>query len=353
MSIDSKLSIGVVNLKSRRTDRLVSSFLLWAEAEGQNAKSFNLSEILKGELPSNLGLLYIPLTRDLEFIDEIPKEIPLVIDYDGALGNILIGGELLSGRKYAFRRAFPGATPWHPSIQVPYCHRPSVLEPLEPDVVILDTHQWLRPSFHLALLAIADSLYQMVDKLEKARKKKIYFYLTGGFDREQYFRVIREVETFGGGLLSFMKERLIPEAQTKEDFDSILGRCLLFVTDHGDIADQDVSQIVAMGRPVHVQSRNALIEPLGISSSLEKIFEEISTSFRPMIQAADRLRTSVREDPLSTLASLKFNSENMAVFEEMYSVTWNILIDWSKGSIDSSGWEKAIEQGPNWRNIVR
>lgn len=346
-------TLAVLDFNRRRTDRLVSGFQDWCQSRNLGALVFGEQSV--GELTrEDVQLLYLPLTRDLRFLENVDPGLPLVLDYDGANGDELIGGPLLEGRRVAFRRAFGGRTPWTPEIQVPYFHWPTVGERSRlADTVIFDTHQWLRPSFHLALLGLVDALRLHCAKLEENIDTRIQFYISGGVDAKHYLDILDAAERFGPGLRTFLEERLLPVAETKKSFDEILARTLLFVTDHGDIADQDVSEVLALGRPIYVQARDPFRTPTKLSSTHMSVVRKIAPELESAINRANQVQERVENNPVAGILSRFQEPGPRQLLMDVYDVSWTVLLRWSERRLKTSGWESQIEKSPSWGSSVR
>lgn len=349
---DSATRLAVFESGEGRTERLVTSFLAWAQRSNLPAEAVPENQLQRLKSQSH-RLLYVPLTRDMRFLKKVATDVPLVLDFDAGNPSVLIGRDFLAGRKYALRRAFRGPSQLEPEIQVPYTHWPSARRSISPDIIILDSHLFLRPSFHLALVAVLDSLRTKIPTIEKRLGRQVFFYLAGRAEINHYIEIIRAAERFGEGLELFFRDRLLSKAESKDDFDQILGRCLLFVTDHGDIADQDVTEVVALGRPVLVLPRNMLNHPLGHGSVHRDLLIHEAPVLVAALDEAELLRKALLDDFVGSVCGESSPEELSVLFQELYSTNWRVLVDWSVGKINRSGWEHTIDGGNSWGRTVR
>jgi hypothetical protein len=340
---------------------------------------------------------------DLSYLTDLQDGVKLIIDNDIVDPTVKFQNDgVLEGRSYAFRRAFGGATVYAPEIQVPYVHRPTLPDDWETEVnkrdcLIFDLHKWLVVEAQLSMLALMIDIGRRHNVWSKLLGRRLNLYLTGLIRPEPYFGTIEffqflnrsyhvpnvvssPVATAGderwGRFISnsvkdepldlpldfgnpernpldvFVKN-LIKPLENQSDFLRLFSRSIGFITDHGDIADQDVSTCLALGIPVLTVARSPWKKSAGIGTTLKRPIHALDEEFyRRLIEAsAQQLTTTSGLEALLTLPPQP--PIPLHHFETLYDKTWDILNAWMEHGTRDESLSREINRSERWNFGMR
>jgi hypothetical protein len=351
-------------LKSSHYRRLksIENVIIWAEnrnVEWHKVVENDISNIDWG----TIGLLYIPLNRDMYFLKDIPENIPVVLDFDGALGGVLDNFAYLQRHRFSFRRAFGGQIKYNPEFQVPYLHLP--LKPNsntrvngEKNIIIIDTHQWLSTSWHFSLLSHLFFLAENYEKICNLLQLEIKFYLTSFMNIKPYvdasFNFIisngkhPSLNKFPENYMNKISFNLIEPAEKVEDYYQLLFQTRLFISDHGDLADQDIVHVGSLGVPLYLIPRVPFRPSKGITFSIKESVFIIEPRFKSLLEDAEKNRIKKKYDYMSILKLEKVDCWDNEILTSAFLKSWDLLWEWATYNKINKLVNEAVQNSPNW-----
>ena len=352
------------NLHYRR-QKLIQDVQRWCKSFGISYQTWSPDDPTAPDWKT-IGAVYFPLEGELKYLKDIPPDIPLIFDFDGASGGILRSAEYLEGRRFAFRRAFGLNCRYTPELQVPYCHYPLQTTSTDKrDVIILDTHRWLPLKWQFRFISILCQMVEDLPLLDKLAGKRVSFYVTSFVPLEPYaasaqkwmddmraltkgFDVKEGFDVKTHNIIRLIIDRLIPPLENTDDYHQLFHRARLFITDHADLADQDVVHAGCAGVPIYILTRNPWHPPLGIVHSLADACGILVRDFSKALDTFNDLLVQNSRNPENI-----YNHNPIAwdhkVFEELYANSWKTLWDWAIHGINNEEVTNAILSAPTWK----
>lgn len=352
------MSLLIVNLNQYRRTKLINDVVKWAEANHipYLIKSKDtLSDLNWGII----SLIYLPLLHDVKCLENAPDSIPIVMDFDGALGGLIDNSQILERHPYAFRRAFGGPIKYSPNFQVPYIHLPLELEPSNKrDVIIVDTHQWMQLPWQLSMLAFLSHIALEYDRLCKMAGCQLKIYLTSFVKLDRFKEATEILDRFRNdhpgsikisGTLDIIKDNLIPSMEDISDYHNLFTRARLFVSDHGELADQDIMHAGCAGVPIYLISRNPLRPSLGITSSILEAFKVVDKEFGDFFEGAKSILCGPSPNYHNLFKKNDFPSWDNDYIKKVYMKIWDLLWHWAKTGEADFSVNEAIKESGKWK----
>jgi hypothetical protein len=340
----------VLNPGQFRRDKLIRDVQQWAGSRNIAFSEFSPQSADQEDF-SGAGAVYLPLYHHLDILDSIPADIPVILDYDGAVE--INGVDRLATRRLALRRAFGGPPPksLRPEFQVPYIHK--TLSPEKEssrNIVIIDLHHWLPPACQFSFLAHLSELNAHYDFLSAQLGSPIQFYFTAFVSPEPYhelssnlesilFRHTRKKINEVTGLDNVINN-LIPPFEDISDYHALFQKSLLFITDNGDLADQDIVHAISAECPIWVISRSPFKNFSRISYTLENALKRLVPDFLPFLETANRNLAGPDQPFRNILKAQGVKNDSISLLESAFFNTWDALWTWA---IDKE-WDPAISK---------
>ena len=354
-----KEKIGIIDLEHYRRVQPIKNAVKWAK------KKYIPYELLFKESIYNVdwsefSAIYIPLTVDLAFLEYVPPEIPIILDFDGSKGEYLEHDHFLINRRFAFRRAFGGKIEYNPEFQVPYLQLPlTIPESIERDVIIFDIHVWLQMYSQCTFLSIMALMSAEYSRICTIANCKLKFYLTSFTPIKPYCDSL-DVFTQGinsaknhnvklplNPLKSFI-DNLIPPIDSVADYHNLIGRARLFITDHVDLADQDLIYACSVGTPIYNVSRNPLNPSKKIDFTLIDSVNLIEPRFQSLLDNAINQSMCIDVGLKNIIKKEKVKPWDKEILESAFLKGWDLLWQWAvKGHIDTNV-NDAVKKSTQW-----
>jgi hypothetical protein len=306
----------------------------------------------------DVGLLYRVLTScKINDMLNAPGNIPLLIDIATPIKN---NNNIFNNRRLAIRNAFAQSVGgFEPELQVPM-----IPKPIKPrvnilrDVIVIDAKQFHTEDTHFYVMSLLSQIIKEWSFLEKLTGHKLYLYFTSFMKFEEYKEVFESLKmqpqfsNVRTNILEKFKGAIIPPKKSTIEYEEILHRCRLFITEHGDIADTDLAQVLCLGTPILTYKRIAFSESSGIQHMARKagrildplLYERIALSNQVRIREEWGLRNIIKID--------KVTPWNYEAFLNMHYKHWDIVWDWAVNgkkfdlltkSMSSGGWNKGVK----------
>lgn len=352
------MSLLIVTVNQYRRTKLINDVVKWAEAKhipyliksNDTLSDFNWDEC---------SLIYLPLQRDVKCLKNAPDSIPIVMDFDGAVGGLIDNSQILERHPFAFRRAFGGPIKYSPDFQVPYIHLPLDLEPYDKrDVLIVDTHQWMKLPWQLSMLAFLAHVALEYDRFCKMADCQLKIYLTSFVKLDAYEEATEVLDRFINGhpaslkisgSLNIIKNNLIPPKSDTYEYHKLFSRARLFVSDHGELADQDIIHAGCAGVPIYLISRNPLKPSLGITSSILEAFKAVDKEFCDFFEGAKSILCGPSPNYNSLFKKNDFPSWDNDYMKKVYMKIWDLLWHWAKTGEADFSVNEAIKESGKWK----
>ena len=132
------------------------------------------------------------------------------------------------------------------------------------------------------------------------------------------------------GQLNILRERLIQTAESTQEYQDLLHRGRLFITEHGDIADTDLAQVLCLGLPTLTYKRFPFSESTGIQHSAIKASRLLDSEIDLRIEEMNKYRVKEEWGLHRIIRVESVPKWNFAAFENMYLKTWDMLLDWAQ-----------------------
>ncbi|GAB5434713.1 MAG: hypothetical protein EpisKO_40830 [Epibacterium sp.] len=343
--------------------------------------------------------LYCVVGHDLAYLDGLDPRIKLIIDHDIVDPKVRFrNDDVLTDRPVAFRRAFGEATDYAPELQVPYVHYPALPEAWEAaanarDVLIFDLHRWLPTEAHFSFLALMQAIGRRHNLHSQKLGRRLFLYMTGLIRADLYHATTESFQHFNNlyhdpdafraalasgtselwpdlfskaldeaapgsepldlktGALNPMNvflKNVIPPLRDRGDFGKLFARAVGFVTDHGDIADQDVTTCLAMGIPVLTIPRSPWSKSDGVGTTLWEALRVIDQDFTEFLNAATRHHQMPGDGLDRLLTSGPLEPIPIELFGRVYTKTWQMLFDWVETGARNDEVTGLIDRAPRW-----
>lgn len=351
-----------------RKQSLIDNMAYWCEKRDvryEHCTPNSLSELD----PEKVGAIYHPLSsfyfdEPELFSDEIPFIIDVATPYRGT-------ENIYADKKIAFRSAFAMPTgKLNPELQVPMLPRP--LKPqdgVRKDVIVFDVKDFHDEETHFYVMSLMAQFAREWKKLEKIAGHKLFIYFTSFMKYEEYlkfFSLITRLDQFSGASENHfeqLKDRVIPNQDSTEDYHRLLQRARLCLTEHGDIADTDLTQMACLGTPILTYKRVPFAATTGFQHMAIKGAEILHPNIKSDLRQLNRFR--VRENwGLQNIIRIKnVPPWDFDEYENLFLKSWDILWEWAlTGNTDekltaamSSGkWNKGVKLDKKlYTNLIR
>lgn len=345
-----KKSLVIIDSANYRCQMPISSAIKWASLRNIPTKRVPEHDLSSCDWDS-VAMVYFPLPQPLRFasITSILHSIPVVFDFQSEA--FIEKLSIFDTHKIALRRAFGGPIRVTPSYQVPYIVPPNVcMQSTKRDVVVFDIHHWLPLTTQfefVALLNAFDSLYMEVCSTVGSEVK---FYFSGLNTANTYLLSQRALVAgilkrqrhcklpFGENMsrilgpnyaLSVVRDHSLPPATSPSEYSKILSSALLFITDNGDLADQDNMKCVVEGTPILILGRCPLVKSGTITHSLAPALSHMDSSFDEFFNLARQMAVSPGADLADLIRPSGFAPLGDSVPNLLSEKAWDSLYDWA------------------------
>ena len=339
-----------------RKSSLVENSKQWLDHRGIEYDFCTIEEA-KSLTSKDVGLVYRVLTGcKIHSMLNVPSDIPLLIDIATPIKK---NGNIFEGRRLAIRNAFAQSVgDYDPELQVPMIPRPiKAKSDITRDVIVIDAKQFHTEDTHFYVMSLLSQIAREWGALEKITGHKLYLYFTSFMELNEYrevFDSLRKQPQFSNvneNILDRIQNAVISPKSTSSDYEEVLHRCRLFITEHGDIADTDLAQVLCLGTPVLTYKRIAFAETSGIQHMAKKagrildplLYERIALSNQVRVLEEWGLKNIIRIDRVTPWSYEAFLS--------MHYKHWDIVWDWAikktrfdllTKSMASGGWNKGV-----------
>jgi hypothetical protein len=358
-------TLAILAIDHYRRARPIENVRQWAASRSIETVAIDLSSLQEENASrrqnapwEKIGALYAPMLGDHGYFGSIPTDIPVILDWEFCAGDGRETDKCFQTHRVAVRRAFGGPVRFNAEFQVPFLHLPArAPEPTQRDVIVFDVHKWLKLPWHATLLSYLAIIGLGYERLCKAAGCDLKFYLASFYSLAPYLEgaqafVEHNSKCHGpreqrppNNPLRVIEEHLIPPCPKAEDYVALIARARLFITDNGELADQDIINAGTLGAPIVLVSRNPFCAPCGMSFSVGKAASAIEPRFAQLLDAAERNRVRIGLDgdferAFTIGEAPRWDPEVLA---SAYMKSWDLLWDWATtGRIDASTHEAIL-----------
>lgn len=349
-----------------RKQGLINSVGKWCESRQLNLLIKQPEELEFIDLDRVVFFYGILTGTDWGFFESLPKEIPVVLDTATPIRRVP-EGLLASDRKVALRKAFGTSEGDLVAKQVvPMIPPPKELgatisernSSREKDVIVVDTKPFHEASAILEVASLLSSLMLEIDKCDEILNSECKFYFTSFMPDSLFTELIRYVEsheviTRESNTSVELENRLLPSGASNSDYSSILDRCALFITEHGDLADFDLVQVLTRGQSaVALYKRNYFSESNGFQSTLDDALDWLSPGLKINILEMESARVTPQQGVIKMLKSSPPQLDRV-LYEKAYLKSWDVLLEFSTtGRIDNR-LNDLVRSGKGWNKGLR
>lgn len=336
----------IAELDQFRRHRLIECIESWATSKSLEVERIDTRSLAKRQTTAS-ELIYVPLSRNWDFLKDIHPKTPVLVDCDSLPS---LGDPILHQKKTAVRQAFGGKIEKYLNLHLPYIHPPSALRRApHPDVIIVDWRYWLSAPCHLSFLSLLAQLSIDYERLRSRLGRPVYFYFTGFGSPNTYTSAVESLKASLKSALdkqhpgtlpkplpwdNVLNNTLPPEKELSA-FDTILQRGLVFITDNADLADQDIAVAGSIGIPIKICSRNPWKSQEKVTTSLHPALLCIEPAFGIFLDDAQRiiLKSGDLVDDIET--GLTMSPWNRDLQQSIFEKTLDQALEWANGrSID-------------------
>lgn len=351
--------IGIVQIPDYRRHRPIENLQHWAKTRGIDTVILPSTGIRTQDC-TGLHCLFVPMCTDIGFLADVPSSIPLVIDYEDPGGNRLANDSELSGRRLALRRAFGQRTPYTPELQVPFLHLPLSPAPVTDrrDIVIFDMHHWYSLEVQWMFLSVMIEIGTHYDRFVRIAGHPIRFYFTSFVSPERYFQT---VEAFVSGWkrypstkhphrnpLKSIVENLIPPLESIAEFHGLIPQARLFITNHGDAADQDIVHCGSVGVPIWTIPPHTFGTSRGIHFCFRPAMEILAPGFGAMLDTAEQHRVQTHWGHERIFRTARVPPLDNNLLTQAYYRSWDLLWAWANTGRTIPAFHAAMNDCVEW-----
>lgn len=376
-----------------------SSILEWAERRGVEAHLVGPAD-LPTLADRGFKAIHGVVGHDLAYLSSLQSGVKIILDHDIVDPNYPFkNDQILEGRSYAFRRAFGGRTRYEPEIEVPYTHAPNLSDDLLTssagrDTLIFDLHKWLPLAAQFSFLGLMQEVGRYHSRHSDALGRKLNIYFTGLIDPEPY-RSVTELfcylnekfnipsafdapfrkgnvgterwldrlaedvksEVIADGLklshdaanpMDIFIKQVLPVAEGRDDFLRVFSESVGFITDHGDIADQDVTTCLVLGVPVLPIPRSPWRKSAGVGSTLVPAFKHLAPELVSSISGVLKEYPRIDEGIPALMKKHVAEPVPQSLFQSLFDVSWDRLWSWAESGTRDDATSELIASSPTW-----
>lgn len=342
------------NFQDERKKDLIDNIEYWCDKRQLKYKIMTPSEATKLDV-KDYYFIYSPLIGTAnEFSDlvDLPTEIPLLMD----VVFVSMEENIFKDHRIAIRSAFGNnVSPLTPGQIIPMLPRP--IKPLVPenlkDVIVFDTKPFHSADTHFYILSLLAQLSREWSSLERIAGHKLFLYFTSFMKLEPYIEVYEKMKmnsqfaSVNDNLFDILKQKIIETQTTMGDYQTILHRARLFVTEHGDMADTDLSQALCLGLPILTYKRFPFGQSNGIQHSRIDALKILEPEIEEKMNFANIFR--MREEwGLANIISINSVPKwDFSAYEDMFLNSFDIVLEWAENGYSNNELTIAM-QGGTW-----
>lgn len=175
---------------------------------------------------------------------------------------------------------------------------------------------------------------------------------------EEYVKVfdlLEAIPQFAGAKMNMLKKmenRVIPPLETTDQYHDVLHRGRLFITEHGDIADTDLAQVLVLGTPVLTYKRVPFATSTGIQHTAKEGAVLLHDTVTEKMKMLNKFR--VREEwGLKNIIRIESVPRwDFDDFESLFLKTWDTLWDWALNNYTNPELSEVMVKG-KWNKGVK
>jgi hypothetical protein len=288
---------------------------------------------------NDVQAFWIPMDLIHSFNGEIPDHVKVIVDYDSPKQDEALR-RVLRNRPIGIFRAFSFFRPSSLNIEMEsfYWHMPAVLGPnFRSDIVFVDTsrgHPAIRHSQILNTLCFLNDHYKNICSLTDT---DIKFYLTGFNPLAAYQEAVSSLSKhfYFCKPLDSIEENLISPVKERIDYERLMARCRLFITDQPDLADIGLFEIVMNHIPIAVLPLSSLVgEATALTYSMQVIANDIALGFNDFLDTVNHSLLRCHTKDLGSLFALGQKKINTGFAADLFRQSWDDMWAWvEKGQI--------------------
>lgn len=334
----------------QRKASLIRSIGSWADKRSVEINTVQVKSPQDLVAWKDWDFAFCPLTAlSTKELSLLPPDLPVVVDLAAPISNDF--------RASLSRLRVAGRIPWQidirgsgvqqllPMVPPPPESSPRAAEPdsrvsagpsLRKTVIFVDSKPFHETSTLLQIAATLAGVLENVERAERLLGRKIWFYFTSFMPPSLYGNLLDTLDEHASlgprkNLSTLLSERLLTGSRDYAGYQSLLDKALLFITEHGELADFDLAQAVFRGTPTLLFRRKFFSKSQGIRSSIMLGLRVIDDDFPVLIDQAASCR--VREEwGLDYI--LKFVPDKRVdsmLYERVYLGSWDIARAWALG----------------------
>lgn len=344
---------------NQRKRSLVSGISYWAERRGIEIHIKTVSELSTADDDyEKYAFCYRVLTTlHNSNIRRIPKELPLVMDMSIPWRS---PSNPFAGRRLALRNPFGVPVGYlQPEQQVPMLPQP--LWPSDNqqvrDTIVFDVKQFHTAETHLYVASLLAAIANATKSVEEKLGFRLRYYFTSFFDYELYrhlFACIENNESLSSpkvDLWSIVQERLVPPCEDHTAYLDILRGARLLLTEHGDIADSDVTHALCCGVPTLTYKRLAFSRSNGFQCAAIRGVSLLDPHMNMRLKLANTLRVKEEWGCWQALSLGRVPSWDIKAYENTFLRSWDKLYDWAVNHVVDDRMNEAMSKG-KWNKGV-
>lgn len=264
----------------------------------------------------DFSFVYKPITVGNIFsLDGKSIDLPIIVDRADSKTPTLTNVFSRYLIRSAFGQSKKSVATGMPSQVIPLVPPPVELPLLSTklkNVICFDLKPFHERSTLLSAASILASFCENWEQIQKTLGFKPSFYFTSFFDYESIFEIIdkHKPNVKKPWYINEVRANVIQSAVKTDEYKSILHKSILFITEHGDVADWDVSYCIQIGCKILPYQRGALGISNGIGSVIsdawvhydDNFSNEISKICKNQIDMRNSidfiLRNAIEESPI-------------------------------------------------------
>ncbi len=282
-----------------------------------------------------IGAIWFPMDQIGNFRGEIPEGVKTVIDYDSPVQDESIS-RVVRDRPVALVRAFSAFRPQELNIVLEsfYWHAPvHFSRKSSRDVIIIDTNHFHPSQDHARVLYLLAFLESHYEKLCSITGESIKFYFTGLIHLRPYQDAINALSAAfpNCGRFDMISQHLIPPQERRSDFENLLGRCRLFITDQPDLADIGLFEVVMNNIPVFVLGNDFWGGTgRGITYSMDILVNELEPRFHGWLQSINNELAVIAPESLDAfLCRDPSDITGSRLAQDIFHRCWDDIWQWA------------------------
>ncbi|HCJ11892.1 MAG TPA: hypothetical protein DHV51_02200, partial [Opitutae bacterium] len=181
--------------------------------------------------------------------------------------------------------------------------------------------------------------------------RPLRFYLTSFVPLKNYMTPVHaylaQIPNAPQNSLEVIQANLIEPCANLKDYYKLLARTKVFITDHGDMADQDIINAGCAGTSICLISRNPLLTSLGITYSLHAAAQCVDARFYSFLQGTQK---SLFRPSRSLTDFVKHTATpwDREFVSQLYFKIWDMLWQWAITGKEFPEVTEAVFKAPRW-----